>query len=145
MTEPASDATLARVRRMVLALAAAGVTGLVVELALLAHFEDFKQYIPFAAAGVSLGALAWHALAPRAASARAVRAAMALMILTGLAGVVLHCLANMEFQAESDPSLAGVALVAKALRAKAPPALAPVNRALLGLLGLAGVYRDRSR
>ncbi len=127
---------------MVLALVTAGMLGLILELALLAHDEDAKQFIPFVVAAVSVIALAWHILGPRRASMRAVQGAMALTIIAGCTGVVLHYQANMEFQLESDPSLTGLALMAKALQAKAPPALAPGNMVLLGLLGFAGVYRD---
>jgi hypothetical protein len=42
----------------------------------------------------------------------------------------------MEFQLEMDPTLGGMALLLKVMHAKAPPALAPGNMVLLGLLGL---------
>lgn len=137
----AAAAALTRLRRMVLGLVAFGLIGTSVELALLAHFEDLNQYIPFIVAGVSLVALAWHLFSRRRASVRAVQIAMLLTIATGLTGVVLHYRANMEFQLESDPSLGGFALMTKVLEAKAPPALAPGNMALLGLLGLAALHR----
>jgi hypothetical protein len=73
-----------------------------------------------------------------------VQAAMAIAIITGAVGVVLHYRANMEFQLELDPSLSGVALMMKVLEAKAPPALAPGNMMLLGLVGLVGVSRESS-
>ncbi len=136
-------ATLARVRRLVLALVGAGMIGLIIELALLAHDEDINQFIPFVVAATSVIAIAWHILRPHRASVRAVQAAMLITIIAGLTGVVLHYRANMEFQMESDPSLTGLTLMTKSLRAKSPPALAPGNMALLGLLGLAAVYRDR--
>jgi disulfide bond formation protein DsbB len=69
------------------------------------------------------------------------RAAMLLLMLSGAIGAVLHYRANMEFKLEMDPSLGGGALFWSVIRAKAPPALAPGNMALLGLLGLACAYR----
>jgi hypothetical protein len=72
----------------------------------------------------------------------AVQVAMGILIVTGAVGVVLHYQANLEFQLEMDRSLNGLNLMMKVLEAKAPPALAPANMALLGLMGLAGVYRD---
>ena len=69
------------------------------------------------------------------------RAAMTLMIAAGIAGVILHFRANMEFQLDIDSSLHGVALVSKVLQAKAPPALAPGSMALLGVIGLVSSFR----
>ncbi len=66
---------------------------------------------------------------------------MLLLMLSGASGSVLHFRANMEFKREMDPSLSGMALFSSVLQAKAPPALAPGNMALLGLLGFACVFR----
>jgi hypothetical protein len=92
---------------------------------------------------VAFAAVVWRLVRPRPATVLAVRIAMAVMMVTGLIGVVLHFQANMEFQLELDKSLSGMTLIMKVLEAKAPPALAPGNMALLGCIGLAGVYRDR--
>jgi hypothetical protein len=141
---PASgDRTLAKVRTIVLGLVALGLVGTTVELALLAHTEDTLQFAPFITMALAFAAIAWRLLRPRAATVAAVQIAMAAMIVTGLIGVVLHSQANMEFQLELDKSLSGMTLIMKVLEAKAPPALAPGNMALLGCIGLAGVYRDR--
>lgn len=53
--------------------------------------------------------------------------------------MALHLKANMEFQREMDPSAPDRVLLVKAVRAKAPPALAPGAMVMLGLLGL--LYR----
>jgi hypothetical protein len=66
---------------------------------------------------------------------------MALCVASGLLGMVLHYRANVEFQREIDPSLAGTRLFWKVVRAKAPPSLAPGVMAELGLLGLLFAYR----
>jgi len=63
------------------------------------------------------------------------------LIVSGGLGTVLHYRANMEFKLEMDPSMGGFALFSSVMRAKAPPALAPGNMALLGLLGLVCAYR----
>ena len=60
---------------------------------------------------------------------------------SGATGTVLHYRANMEFKLEMDPSMSGLALFWSVVQAKAPPALAPGNMALLGLLGLACAFR----
>jgi hypothetical protein len=88
---------------------------------------------------LALAAIAWWAVADGRLAVRAVQAAMVIVIITAATGVVLHYRANMEFQLESDRSLSGFALMMKVLQAKAPPALAPGNMALLALIGLAGV------
>ena len=109
----------------------------------MAHTEDTLQFAPFIAMAVALAAVAWRLARPHSAAAAAVRVAMGIMIVTGAVGVGLHFQANMEFQLELDKSLSGMTLIMKVLEAKAPPALAPGNMALLGCIGLAAVYRDR--
>ena len=63
------------------------------------------------------------------------------LLAAGLAGLYFHYRANVEFQLESDPTLAGRALLMKVLEAKAPPALAPGVMIQLGLVGLAYTLR----
>jgi hypothetical protein len=55
--------------------------------------------------------------------------------------MVLHFKANIEFQSEVDPSATGWPLWMKAIRAKAPPALAPGVMIQLGLLGLVYTFK----
>lgn len=131
---------LGRVRRVLLALVALGLIGTAAELALMAHNEDTNQLIPFVAIAVALAAIAWRVISRSTASAIAVQLTMVVLIGVALLGVTLHYQANMEFQLEMDRSLRGLALMGKVLEAKAPPALAPANMALLGLFGLLSVY-----
>jgi hypothetical protein len=133
------QSSLLMLRRRVLGLVALGFSGTAVELLLLAHDEEVNQWIPFVAIGLALAAIAWWVLSRAQAAVRAVQGAMLVVMITGGTGVVLHYRANMEFQLESDRSLSGFALMMKVLQAKAPPALAPGNMALLALIGLAGV------
>lgn len=141
---PATDRrTLATIRIIMLGLVALGLAGTATELALMAHTEDTLQLVPFVAMAIAFAAVVWRLVRPRPATVLAVRIAMAVMIVTGLIGVGLHFQANMEFQLELDKSLSGMTLIMKVLEAKAPPALAPGNMALLGCIGLAGVYRDK--
>ena len=70
---------------------------------------------------------------------------MVLMVATGAIGIGLHYRGSMAFQRESDPSASGGALFWKVVQAKAPPVLAPANLALLGLLGLASIYKLEDR
>lgn len=135
-----SDA-LAVVRRFLMAILVFGMLGTTAELLLLAHYEDAKQLIPLALIGATLLVLAWHAVAGRAASVRALQLMMLAFIGAGLVGVVLHYLGAMEFALETDPSLRGSKLFWKVIQAKAPPALAPGVMVQLGLVGLAFAYR----
>jgi hypothetical protein len=137
------DGTLARIRAILLGLVAVGLAGTSLELMLMAHTEDALQLVPFFTMTAALLAVLWRLARPRAGAVVAVRIAMCAMIVTGIIGVVLHYQANMEFQLEMDKSLGGMTLIMKVLEAKAPPALAPGNMALLGCIGLAGVYRDK--
>jgi hypothetical protein len=146
MPEASPVATLITLRRLVLGILLFGLVGTATELTLMGHDEDGWQMIPLvvlsAAIVASVAMLGMHA---RASIVPVFRGAMLLLMLSGAIGTVLHYRAGMEFKREMDPSLGGVALFWSVIRAKAPPALAPGNMALLGLLGLACVYRlDRS-
>lgn len=109
----------------------------------MAHTEDTLQLVPFAVMAAAFAAVGWRIVAPGPAAVLGVRIAMAAMMVAGVIGIALHFQANMEFQLELDKSLTGMPLIMKVLEAKAPPALAPGNLALLGCIGLAAVYRDR--
>ena len=139
----ATDYTLGRMRTILLGLVALGLAGTAAELFLMAHTEDTLQLVPFAAMLLAFVAIVWRLAAPRRAAVVAVRIAMGVMMVTGAIGSALHFQANMEFQLELDKSLTGMPLIMKVLEAKSPPALAPGNMALLGCIGLAGVYRER--
>jgi hypothetical protein len=132
---------LQAVRRFLFAILILGMAGTAVELLLLKHDEDRIQLIPLVLLAAGLVAVIAHALRPSASSAGAIRVTMAAFVAAGVAGLYFHYRANVEFQLEGDPSLAGRALWMKALEAKAPPALAPGVMVQLGLLGLAYTFR----
>jgi hypothetical protein len=122
-------------RRIVFATFVLGLTGLTAELLLLGHDEDALQLVPLVLAACGAASLA-HVIVGRSAEAiRGFRVVMGLFVLAGLVGAILHFRANVEFQQEAAPDIAGWALVSKALRAKAPPALAPGAMVQLGLIG----------
>ena len=130
-----------RLRIFLSAILLFGLTGSGTELMLLNHHEDFYQAIPLVLVAAALLTLAWHAAAASRATVRALQAVMFLFVAAGIVGVALHFQSPLEFQREIDPSLRGFQLVMKALRAKAPPALAPGVMIQLGLIGLAFTYR----
>ena len=115
--------------------------GTLVELVLLAHDEDINQWIPLVLLVLGILASGWTGVRPSPSVIRLMRIVMAFFILAGMVGVVLHFQANMEFQTELDPSASGWPLWMKAIRAKAPPALAPGVMVQLGLLGLVYTFR----
>jgi len=129
------------VRRFLGVILTLGMSGTAVELLLLKHLEDRIQVIPLALLAAGLVAVAAHAVQHTPVTAGAVRVTMMAFVAAGLAGLYFHYRANVEFQLESNPELAGRALMMKALEAKAPPALAPGVMIQLGLVGLAYTLR----
>jgi hypothetical protein len=137
----AESHALTVIRRFVLVLFILGsiITG--GELLLVDHTEGFWQWLPLALFVLSFIVLAWHAIAPSAASVRVFQATMVLFVLSGLVGLFLHYDGKVEFRLESNPSLAGWALFKEAMAGAVPPALAPAAMIHFGLLGLAYAYR----
>lgn len=140
-TRSPENRTLDGVRALLLAVLAFGLTGTAVDLFLLEHYEDVWQAPPLVAVILGLVTVAWCWRSGSAAAVRALRLVMAVCLLTGAAGLAWHYQANVEFQREMDPSIGGWPLAVKAIRAKAPPALAPAAMIQIGLLGLLYTYR----
>ena len=135
---------LTTIRRMLAGILVLGMSGTLIELLLLAHDEDRIQLIPLVALAAGLIAVGWHAATASPLSTRVLRGVMLVFLAAGAAGVYYHYRANVEFQRETDPSLAGRALLWKVLQAKVPPALAPGVLVQLGLIGLVYAYRPSS-
>jgi len=133
--------TLTALRRILLAILLLGMAGTTTELLLLKHDEDVVQLVPLLLIGAGYVTIAWHVINRRRASVRTLQILMLLFVVSGIAGLVFHYRANVEFQLEGDPALRGMDLLWKVLQAKAPPALAPGVMAQLGLIGLAYAYR----
>jgi hypothetical protein len=133
--------TLDVIRRVLLAILLIGLVGTTIELLLLKHDDGPAQFIPLVLIGIAFVAIAWHELRRGTASLRFFRITMALFVAAGILGMYLHYRANVEFQREVDPAIAGRELLIKAMTAKTPPALAPGSMSQLGLIGLAYAYR----
>ena len=129
------------IRRALLVILIIGLSGTAIELLLLQHDDGPAQVIPLVLIALALIAIVWHETAHALASLRLFQATMGLFVAAGGLGMYLHYRANVEFQREVDPSIAGRALIVKAMTAKAPPALAPGTMSQLGLIGLAYAYR----
>lgn len=123
-------------RRFVLASLLFGMCGVIAELLLLSHFEDWRQWFPLVLLGAGLPVATRVLLRPGAVSVRILRGLSAAWVPTGMLGVYFHFTGNLEFERELDASVAGIRLMAESL-AGAFPALAPGTMILLGLLGLA--------
>jgi len=133
--------TLSVVRRCLLAVLAFGLAGTAVELVLLEHYETAVQFVPLVSVAVAIGVLIWHRVKGDALSLRALQGTMLLFLIAGIAGVGFHFRGAAEFQLEVDPSQSRWDIFKKAMRAKAPPVLAPGLMVQLGLVGLVYAYR----
>lgn len=138
-TEAAS--TLSALRRVLLGILVLGMVGTTTELLLLKHDEDATQLIPLILLAAGYATVAWNVLRRTRSSLTALQVVMVCFIASGLLGMMFHYQANVEFQLEMDPQLAGSKLLWQTLQAKTPPALAPGVMAQLGLIGLAYAFR----
>jgi len=128
-----------RWRRLALWLLLFGIVGILLELLLLEHYEDAPQWAPLAllTAGLVVGSVV--AVRPGRAALRTLRVLMVAFVASAGAGMFFHLKANVEFELELRPSMAGTELVLETLKG-AMPALAPGAMAQLGLLGLLVTY-----
>ena len=131
-------------RGLLLAIVVLGALGLIAELLLLEHYEEWTQWLPLVALACVLpGALAlW--LRPGLATVRVFRALMVGTLLLGVVGLVLHFAGNREFELERNGDLRGWTLTWESLRG-ATPALAPGAMIQLALIGLALTWRYEVR
>ena len=135
------DDMLRRVRRWILFILVAGLTGSGVELLLIEHYEEAWQLIPLVLVAASLGVIGWHLGSGSQASVRVLQAMMMSCVAAGALGVALHFRGAADFQLEIDPTISRSILVQKVMRVKAPPVLAPGVMVQLGLLGLVYAHR----
>lgn len=140
MLAPRPADPLRAVRRLLLGLLAFGLTGTLVELVLIEHYEEPTQTLPLVLIVVVLAAGVWQVRESRAAL-RVFRVLMVALMLAGAAGVVLHVRGSLAIQQDMDPDASTWDLIPKAIRAQAPPALAPGVLVQFGLLGLVFTYR----
>jgi hypothetical protein len=138
---PGAPDLLRRVRTLLLALLALGLSGTGAELVAFEHFEDAWQAVPIGLIAVALAMVLWNAAAPPRGSVRLFQILMVAFLAAGVLGVYLHFQGNLEFQLEIDPDQSRWDLFNKVIHAKAPPSLAPGSMAQLGLLGLIWSYR----
>ena len=124
-----------RLRAFLLGVILVGAVGLVAELLLLEHFDEWRQWVPLVLLGATILLGAVVGVRPTDGAVRAFRLVMMLCLVAGAIGVWFHYQGNVEFEVERDGSLRGLPLFWEAIRG-ATPALAPGALAQLGLLGL---------
>lgn len=122
-------------RRYLLYVLLFGAVGLLAELYLLDHYEDWKQWVPLVL--LVSGALAgiWLAVRPSWRAVRVFRVLFAACVPAGVLGVYFHFQSNVEFERELHPNSSGFELVTESLGG-AMPTLAPGAMIMLGMLGI---------
>ena len=124
-----------------LALFTIGIVGTAADLLLTGHFEDAWQLAPLIIIALSALSVLWHVWRPSRVTVRLHQGMMILFIVSGAIGTFLHYQANIEFELEMYPGLAGTELLWKAIQGASPPSLAPGAMAALGFLGLIYTYK----
>ena len=114
-----------------------GLVGTETELLLLEHYEEPWQFVPLVLIALAIAVLAWHTRRRDRVSLRSLQVVMVFFLVAGFVGLGLHFRGAAEFQLEINPAMSRWELVNKAMRAKAPPVLAPGIMLQMGLLGLA--------
>ncbi len=128
------------IRRGILSVFVVGSLGLSAELFLLGHFEEWRQQVPLALLALAFALLATRAFYRTARTLHLFRLIMLAFVLGGAAGLWFHLQANMEFELEMYPTLAGWELLYESLGG-AMPALAPGALVQLGLIGFLYTYK----
>jgi len=128
------EAFVRRLRRFLLALWLFSAVGILVELLLLGHHDQWRQKVPIAllALAVLVGTTNWFR--PRGGRLLLLRAVALGLVVAGVVGVYLHLAGNAEFEREMVPTIGGLALLTEAFRG-ATPALAPGSLVQIGAVG----------
>ncbi len=140
MTRFISADTAQTMRRILLGIAAFGIAGTTVDLLLIGHYQEWTQWPPLVLLGLTALGIVLVATRPTPRTLQLFRLLMVLVVSSSLLGVYFHLHGNMEFRAETNPDLAGFALLWKSLKG-GMPLLAPGVMAQVGLLGLAATFR----
>ena len=126
---------------MLLLVLLLGMSATLVDLLLLAHYEDTAQLIPIALLGLAILIAIVHGVRPTGSNVRALQGAMLAIVVAGLAGIGFHFNGAAAFQLDIDPSQTWWAVTRKVARAQSPPVLAPGAMLQLGLIGLVYTFR----
>ena len=99
--------TLGFWQRVLLGLVLLMIVGLIPELILLEHYEEWQQWVPLALLGAGLVSTLLLWFAPRRATVALFRAVMVLCVVSAAAGLYFHYQANLEFVLERHHQDAG--------------------------------------
>jgi hypothetical protein len=138
---PQEERTASRLRVLVLALFVAGTLGVGADLALIGHYEGAFQIAPLLLLGAGAATGLAVVLVPSRSLLLAFRAVLTAVVAGGGVGLWLHYQANLEFEREVSPALAGATLIWKAIQGASPPSAAPATLIHLAVLGWAGTIR----
>ena len=128
-----------RLRAVLWGVAAVVLTGSALELALLEHWEDPVQGVPFALSLIGLLAIGAAWWSPGPATLKAVRWVMLLLAAGAVVGVWQHLHHNYEFAAEIAPTRTMGFWLAEAISG-ANPLLAPGIFAVVAAMGLGAAW-----
>jgi hypothetical protein len=127
------------VRALLLIILLLGLFGSAIELILLGHYDEWKQWIPLGLLAAAIALLAAYGVTRSTRVLRAFRWLAVGFVFAGLLGIFFHYRGNVEFEREMYPQMKGLELIWEALRG-ATPALAPGTMVQLGLVALAYLY-----
>lgn len=134
-----AELILHRLRLFLLAISASLCIGTIVELALIGHWEDPPQILPFVLCFLGFGAVTAMLLRPAQNAVRALRWIMGVAFAGSLFGVFEHVEHNIGFALEIQPN-ATVGQVFFDALGGANPLLAPATLAVAALLAIAATY-----
>ncbi|MEZ4713815.1 MAG: hypothetical protein R3A44_41890 [Caldilineaceae bacterium] len=134
-----AELILQRLRLFLLALAGFLCIGTIAELALIGHWEDPPQILPFVLCILGLGAVAATLWQPTPRTIRVLRWIMGITFAGSLFGVFEHVEHNIGFALEIQPNATVGQVFFKALGG-ANPLLAPGMLALAAMLAIAATY-----
>ena len=132
--------TTNRLRECLLVLYLVGTASMTVDLVLLGHFQNLRQWAPLFALQLGPLTLIWQQIWCTHRATRVFQFVMVLLAATGFAGLWFHSSRNLGFALEIDPSAAARQIVNETLTGPTPT-LAPGALIHLGLLGLLYTYR----
>lgn len=132
-SETHSDRNYLRTALVVLLLV--GGAGLLAELFLLDHLEDWRQWLPVIALGVGCVLAIVVLIRPGRTAWRSLLVTGVVFVLLGGVGIFFHTSGNREFELEMYPDLTGGKLLVETVTG-ATPVLAPGALVQLGLLAI---------
>lgn len=134
MQNQKTDFSLPALRQLIAVTLLFMMTGTVMELYLLDHYEDVQQLIPILCIGAALLLLLILHFRRTLMLRKLFKWILAITAVSGVYGIYLHLNANFEFEQEMKPTAASWDLFLESFSG-ALPALAPGSMIVLALIG----------